>query len=370
MERDTEGFLYPVVSDKCIHCGKCERVCPVYNPKEYEKSAGIAYAAVSKNAGIWQRSASGGAFSEICRAWSEEETLYAGAAWDGFQVHHICVKGFENIEPLCKSKYIASDIGNTYLCIKEHLDSGGNAVFCGTPCQVAGLRAYLGKEYEKLLMIDLICHGVGSPFVFAACIKALEKQLGKEIKVYTFRAKRKTHEADYLIKVTCEDDTEVYMNNDPYCQLFLSQMCLRPSCGKNCIYRSENRPGDITIADFKGLVAVFPELAGTKKNYSTIIFNNQQGQKVLAALQKSMHMRKCSMEAIKEYNPLFYKHTWFCAERDAFFADFTSSETVIDRWTENAKISKLNWKRAIYDSLPKKIRFIASAIVNKVKKNG
>lgn len=368
MERDREGFLYPVASDKCIDCGMCERVCPAVRRETGTKTKGIAYAAVSKDKRIWKRSASGGAFSEICRAWGDEDTLFAGAAWDGLYVRHICVKGFNNIAPLCKSKYVAGDMGDTFTQIKEHLTHGGKAVFCGTPCQVAGLRLILGKTYDNLLLIDLICHGVGSPDVFKSCMKAIGDQFGGEVKAYEFRAKRSAYETDYLAKVEFADGQEKYLVKDQYIQLFLNQNCLRPSCGENCIYRNENRPGDITIADFKGLTDVFPELAGTKRNYSSVIFNNEQGLKVYSSLEKNMRLLECSIDDIKKYNPLFCKQTRSSNERDDFFKEYISSEAAVDRWTTKATTFKTGWKRNVYNILPARARAAVSKAFSKVEK--
>ena len=139
-----------------------------------------AFAAITKDKNIWKRSTSGGAFSEIVRNYADNETLIAGAAWDGFKVHHICVIGFENIAPLCKSKYISSAIEDTFIEIRKHLGKKKKAIFCGCPCQVDGLKHFLMKDYENLLTIDFICHGQGSPLVFQECMKILGQELGAE----------------------------------------------------------------------------------------------------------------------------------------------------------------------------------------------
>lgn len=368
MKQDEEGFLYPVASNACIDCGKCERVCPIINGLEGNMTTNpIAFAAISKDKGIWQRSASGGAFSEICRAWDDGDTVYAGAVFDGLYVHHKCVNGFSNIAPLCKSKYVESNLGDSFLTIKKHLDEGKRALLSGTPCQIAGLRQYLGKDYDNLLLIDLICHGVGSPKVFETCIKVTGCQFGVNITDYQFRTKRKVFETDHLQRITFDKHRYFYLEADPYIQLFLSQHCLRPSCGKNCRYRNENRQGDITIADFKGLRNVFPDLAGEKRNYSTIVFNNNKSKLLIPLIKKTMSLYNCSISQVKKYNPLYYRQTEFSNERELFFSEYlVSHEDTVERWTKPAKLHKTKLKHLLWNALPVHIR---KSVINNVLKN-
>lgn len=321
MVLDEEGFLYPEASDSCIECNLCAKVCPLNNEKVENNYPQEAYAAVAKDYSIWHRSASGGAFSEIVRHWADDETLIVGAAWDGFKVHHIGVLGFENIKPLCKSKYLSSAIEDTFIEIRKHLRLGKKAIFCGCPCQVDGLRHFLIKDYDNLLTIDLICHGQGSPLVFKECMKVIGEQLGEEVVSYEFRSKRKIIEEDYLSKITTYNNT-YYVTKDPYQQLFLSQDILRPACGENCKYRDIRRPGDLTIADCKGLTSIFPDLRGFKRNYSTIVCNSQKGEIIIKKLPKTMFMRKYKLEDVIRFNPLFAKHTFSSKNRDSFFKSF------------------------------------------------
>lgn len=353
METDEEGFDYPVLTspDTCIDCKLCENVCPINNIF-YVKIEQKAFAAVSHDYSIWHRSASGGAFSEICKVWGDDKTLIVGAAWDGFNVHHIGIKGVDNIKPLCNSKYVSSHIEETFREIREYL-MAGKVIFCGTPCQVSGLRSFLRKDYDNLLTIDLICHGVGSPAVFEACIQAISEQAGKEVTAYSFRAKRKVYETDHLTSLTFSDST-IYVSKDPYIQLFLRQICLRPSCGQNCNYRGhDKRPGDFTIADFKGLTKIFPDLIGTKRNYSTIVANSEKSLAILPQLEKQMEMRTVTIEDIIKFNPLFDGHTWFSEERDKFFAEFVKdADGAIKRYTTPYEIFKTSLKGKLFNILP------------------
>lgn len=357
MKPDAEGFLYPISSDKCIHCKKCENVCPQQNPNSIPIIKQEAFAACSNDRQIWKRSSSGGAFSEICYSFGDSNTLFVGAAWNNFSVQHIGVE-IDNLGALCKSKYIASEIGNTFNQIKKHLLHDKKVVFCGTPCQVAGLKKFLGKDYEKLLLVDFICHGVGSPKVFQTCINLIGKQLNDEIIFYEFRAKRNIIETDYLTKVVTRKHTDgIYLINDPYIQLFLQQQCLRPSCGMSCKYRDERRQGDITISDFKGLAYVFPRLAGSKVNYSSVIANTIKGTKVVSALSSKMSLYPCEIEDIKKYNPLFYRQTHFSEKRDLFFNEYISfPDTTVKNWTSDAVKYKKKIAKKVYDLLPTQIR--------------
>ena len=358
MCENEEGFLYPQIGSSCIECSKCERVCPIINQTQVRLNVPQkAYASRTKKYDVWKKSASGGAFLEICRAWDDGKTVFVGAAWDGFKVKHVCVDSIKDAEIFCKSKYISSDLENSFSDIKKVLESGNKVVFSGTPCQVNGLKAFLGKEYEKLLLIDIICHGVGSPKVFETCIQILEKQFNITIKKYGFRYKKRYYVKDHIQCLTLDNGNRMLIQNDPYMQLFISQDCLRESCGKNCIYRNESRQGDITIGDFKHLNNIFPLLRGSKYNYSTIVLNNIKSQKLYKKLYETMEMRECNVSDIAKYNPIFARHTYFSKKRDLFFGEYVENPVkTIKKWTQDAQIYKQSFKSKVFGLLPTFIR--------------
>ena len=370
MVKDTEGFLYPQSSDACIHCGKCEKVCPIrVSQPQPEQQTHKAYCVLTKNKKIWRDSASGGAFTELCRAFGDESTLVVGAAWEGFDVVHHGVIGVDNIAPLRKSKYVFSEAHGVLDQIKKVLLDGEKVIFCGTPCQVAGVRRFLGKDYDNLLLIDLICHGVGSPKVFKDCIKLMEKQLDFSIDAYQFRAKRSTYDVDYLAKVTdAETGKVLYIRDDPYIQLFLRQDCLRPCCGENCRFRRECRQGDITIADFKHLTKVFPSLVGDKYNYSSVISNNQKGECVVSAFSSRVKMLSCALDDIKAHNPLFYRQTVFSNNRDHFFGAYEEDPiAAIEKQTTAVRISKRSLIKRAASILPQPVRKAGILMIGRMK---
>ena len=359
MAHDKEGFIYPEVGEGCISCKLCIKICPQKKVLEIQNVEYVkqqAYAALTKSNYVWRKSSSGGAFSEICKAFGDDRTYFFGAAWDRLLCRHIGVLGFQNIEPLQKSKYIESNVEGTYHEVKDYLSKGYKVLYSGTPCQIAGLRSYLKQIPQNLLTVDLICHGVGSPSVFKYCIKALEKQFEKKIIQYGFRQKNKCYTQDHIQMIETSDE-KIFIADDRYMQLFTSQRCLRPSCGRYCKYRNRQRQGDITIGDFKGLIKVFPQFSGTKRNYSTIVFNTEKGLALKEKLTHSMYLKEVDISEIIKYNPLFDRHTWFADDRDNFFADFIENpNSAIDRWTHSAKLYTLSVRKRIYNILPFNVR--------------
>lgn len=359
MVEDQNGFFYPQKGENCINCNKCVNLCPRNSISHLDKKVVVqkAFAALSKNKKIWRLSSSGGAFTEICKAWNDGNTVFFGATWDGIKIKHASVNDLKEIGKLCKSKYISSEIGNSFLMVKNYLEKSFRVVFCGTPCQIAGLKSYLGKEYENLLLLDLICHGVGSPKVFEECLKIIEKKYKSRICSYEFRYKGKYYTQDHIQKVTFANGKSVLLQNDAYIQLFTNQDCLRECCGKNCIYRNSDRQGDITIGDFKHLLDIFPKVKDERYNYSTIVFNNKKGLSILEKIAKSMELIPCKIEDIKKNNPIFTRHTYFSKNRKLFFEKFEKNpEKAIEEFTTPISEYRISLKRKILDSSPSFVR--------------
>lgn len=353
LKKNKEGFLYPEITGNCISCGKCEKTCPIIN-KHIEESSykQKAYALCTKSKRIWKQSSSGGAYSEICKAVDDGKTLFVGATWDNLSVVQKGCVGYKQIKQFRKSKYIASDPKDSYKIIKEYLERGNKVVYCSTPCYVAGLRSFLGKDYPNLLCVDFICHGVGSPLVFNLCLKEIENVYAKKVKNFEFRAKRDIYETDHLTKITFNDGKSKYLINDIYSQLFLKQICLRKSCGENCAFRNSNRQGDLTIADFKNLTGVFERFIGYKQNFSTLVVNNEKGANIVEKMKHSTKMIEVEIDVIKQNNPLFYRQTWFSNERDEFFSDVENNLMIAKKNMQPMKELKKGIFQKIFSLLP------------------
>lgn len=362
MQEDDEGFVYPIASNDCIECGLCEQVCPMVqdsiNVNNVDVENKKIVAATNKDLKSWQRSSSGGGFSGICQSWGNNDTLVFGAAWTPeLNVQHISVLGVDRISPLCKSKYISSLIGDSLIEVKQQLKKGKHVIFCGTPCQVAGLHRYLEISKincENLLLLDFICHGVGSPKVFQAVIKLLGDCYGKKVRKYEFRNKLHRYEEDYITLVEFEDSTTIRIDRDPYTQLFLSRAALRPCCCVECKFRSFNRPGDITLADARGMSTYIKTYYDATRNYTHIIANTDKGIRTLQNLDEHMYVYPCSIEDVIRYNPLYSKNIHRDSCRDAFFVEFVNdTQKTIEKYTQKWDIHKYGIKRLIKLFFPK-----------------
>ena len=302
MEEDAEGFVYPKVHREfCIDCGLCEKNCPVYRKQESAEMP-IAYAAINKNLEQRLASSSGGIFVLLAENIVRENGVVFGARFDEkFQVVHDYTETLQGIKAFQGSKYVQSRIGNTYVKVKEFLISGRKVLFTGTPCQIEGLKAYLQRDYENLLCVDIICHGVPSPKVWKKYIDFREAQEGKAVQQIFFRHKKYGWKK---YTVLFEFSNEIlYLqehSKDLFMRTFLENVCLRPSC-TNCQFKRKNRNSDITLADFWGVVNVLPEM-DDDKGTSLVIIHSRKGQAFFEAISRDILCKEVAFEEAIQYN--------------------------------------------------------------------
>lgn len=172
MKTDNEGFWYPDIDkDKCVNCNLCEKVCPIVNPVQRNESLKLSYAVQNKDDAVRLSSSSGGMFHLLAESIIKQDGVVYGAGFDkDFSVKHIRINKIEEIQLLQGSKYLQSDIGNIYKQVKKDLKENKQVLFTGTPCQVEGLKSFLGREENNLLTMDFICHGVPSPMIWGGVL--------------------------------------------------------------------------------------------------------------------------------------------------------------------------------------------------------
>lgn len=298
MVEDEEGFLYPCVDRTlCIDCGSCENVCPVCNEKAEEEEI-TAYAAYAKSDDIRLKSSSGGLFTLFAKQVLSDNGVVFGAAFDkNFMVHHISIASEEELYKLQGSKYLQSRIENTYQEAERYLKFGRKVLFTGTACQIAGLKKFLGKEYEQLYTVDVLCHGVPSPKVWKRYLDYQEKCHGGAVTRTFFRQKDFGWKT-YALKLQFSNSSayEQIFSKDLFMQMFLSNICLRPSCHA-CKFKDLNRPSDITIGDSWGIENYMPDM-DDDKGTSVVLVHSQKGQELLGLCQSEMQFREADVDKI------------------------------------------------------------------------
>jgi len=321
MKADDEGFLYPYVNNnRCIDCGSCESVCPIANIAANNNKAKV-YACINKDESIRLDSSSGGIFTLI----AEQILLNGGIVFgvifnEDFSAIHSCAETREELEKMRGSKYVQSEIGKTYRKAKDFLDEGRQVLFSGTPCQIAGLNSFLGKVYNKLFTVDIICHGVPSPAVWHEYIAYREKNAGERIKKIAFRRKDEGWKL-FSLSFLFQSDKEYIqtLNKDLYMKAFLKNICLRPSC-YSCKFKTLNRQSDITLADFWGVQNIMPEM-DDDKGTSLILVNSTKGQDIFEKIKNEIKYKETDIGRAVTYNTSAVKSVAYNPKREKFFEE-------------------------------------------------
>lgn len=321
MENDEEGFWYPTVDrGRCTECTLCIKACPIINRITVQNKP-LAYACINTDEDIRLRSSSGGVFTLIAEQVIESGGVVFGAGFNReLAVEHGSADSILELAKFRGSKYVQSRIGHTYKHAKSLLDLGRKVLFTGTPCQIAGLKSYLGRSYENLLCADIICHGVPSPNVWRKYIEYQEEQNGAKIQKISFRRKDDGWKR-YSVSLLFDNDTEYRktLKEDLFLMAFLKDVCLRPSCYA-CKFKTLNRMSDITLGDFWGIQEVLPDM-DDDKGTSLIFVNSKAGQALFEQIADRMRCKEVDISEAVNYNSAAVKSVRRNTNRDHFFRE-------------------------------------------------
>lgn len=291
MVEDAEGFLYPEIDEKsCIKCGKCRRVCSNY-PKNNEYTI-KAYATKNKNEENRKDSTSGGMFKILAEYVINNNGVVFGVKLNKNLIAiHDYAENIDDCEKFSTSKYVRSDLNCAYEKVKEFLDSGKKVLFTGTPCQIQGLRNFIRKDNENLVLCEIICHANPSPKVLKMYLRNNELLYGKKIKNIYFRSKDK--EMNNGAYIEFEDGFK--KSAATYITAFTgAQLISRPSCN-NCQFVSSNRKADFTIGDFWGIDKVFPDF-NDGKGISLLTVNTEKATKIFNEIKENMEFNETNLK--------------------------------------------------------------------------
>lgn len=325
MKYDNEGFIYPYVdASKCTDCNLCIKICPALHLNNKNTGLQECYAVMGKDE-IRRHSSSGGVFSIIAEYIFRHNGYVCGAAFnDEMQLMHMIINKREDLDKLRRSKYLESKIGDIFTQIKALLKHDEYVLFCGTPCQVAGLYAYLGCDYDKLITLDLVCGGVPSQKVFDKYLSEIFPNT--KISDYSFRDKSCGWKVSGKIVTQEGEERFIDFDNDLYFKLFVPyHMSIRTVCSR-CDYANLQRVGDITIGDFWGIKEKRPDLYDNLGT-SLVIVNTIKGKNILNEMKE--FMIKCEQVPIEySFNNTVLQPCRLHPLRDKFFRDFDKMSLV------------------------------------------
>lgn len=340
MEDGGEGFLYPEInSHMCINCGLCKKVCPVLS--NYTSSAKtLTFAIKNKNEIDRFQSTSGGVFSLLAEYVLNNNGIVYGAAYDeDFSVHHVAVKNIKEISYLQGAKYVQSKIGNCFENIRRELEKKQIVLFSGTPCQCVGLKTFLRKEYDNLILVDLICHGVPSPKVWQAYIDYRANNENAGVRPIGINMRSKVSgwsKYGYSTEFNYGKNniTRTHNSQDLFMKAFIENICLRKSCS-HCLEKGVERCTDFTLGDFWGIWNQYPDL-DDDKGTSVVFVHSEKGKLILNQIKREIDYFEVNAEDACKENASLIKSSVPHKDRDIFLAEVNAAnfEKMVNKYLE------------------------------------
>lgn len=343
MVRDEEGFLYPKVDkEKCIECGLCKKVCPILNKKSKKEFKQKGYIFQYNDNKIRKQSTSGGAFTAIADYVIEHNGIVFGVGFDeNYKVKHQEVRTKEKLEKFRNSKYVQSDPNTTFKSVEKYLKEKRLVCYSGTSCQIEGLLSFLGKEYENLITVDVICRAVPSPLLWEKYL-AFKSNNEKINRIY-FREKLFGYKYSNLTMYN--KSNKLFYNNgvdtDPYLRAFFSNIASRPSC-YNCNFKEQLHKADITIWDcfeVEKFDKSFDDDIGTTR----ILLNSEKAIKIFNEIKDKHHVKEINVDNLVSNFHQMFNSIKYNSKRSEFFIDLNDKkiEEVMKKYFPNKLKNKL-----------------------------
>ncbi len=353
MKLESEGFVYPVIdASRCIKCNKCRKVCPIKNIP-VKKSLPVAYGCYAKDENEHITGSSGGFFGVLARNILRNGGKVCGAAYaDDMSVRHILISEEADLEKIKGTKYVQSLIGDTYTETEKALKENFTVLFSGTPCQVAGLKSYLAKDYDNLITVDLICHGVPSPEIWKEYLGLMTS--GEKVTKVNFREKSPHNSEVYSSYYLDNGDVIREPKNDSlYLKGFIQNLYLRESCF-NCHFKGYERCSDFTIGDFWSVKEYYPTLAD-KNGVSAVLLHTEKAKKIFDSISDALIYEEAKKEECSVWNECLLASVNFTDKREKFY-------------TMKKEISLLECIELLTKEEPKKQKNKLKDILRKIKR--
>lgn len=375
MVEGPEGFVYPRIdAGLCVDCGLCRKVCGLQN-RYAQETAGPWYAASYQ--GDSSLSASAGAFYGLALSVVGDGGAVFGAAYvrdgDGLHVRHVMAGDPDGLHALQGSKYVQSDAGGCFPEVKRQLESGREVLFSGTPCQVAGLRGYLGRDWPSLVTVDLVCHGVPSEAMLRGYLDRLGCSHGFPVVDARFRSKRDGWSASLMLEVAYEDGARNYLPrpDSSYYDLFFNLKTFRDSCYE-CPFAGSLRPGDITVGDFWGVESNRPDVFedgrfDSGRGVSCLLVNTNRGTEALKRHGSDLYLYEVSFDDIAKGNDQLRHSSILPKDRSLYLDAYRDDgwDAVEALWNRRERGAKYRMKRIVKLIVPKQLVRLVKKLVAK-----
>lgn len=353
-KNDYQGYHYPVVDKKlCVDCSLCDKVCPLINPQDNRNYVDpLVYASWNKDKEVRIESTSGGVFSALAVKFLSEGGVVVGAQYtDDFSIEHTIIEDVSALQKIRQSKYAQSELGLIFRKIKQLLISNQKVMFCGCPCQVAGLKSYLKKEYDNLFLVDFICRGIISQKVYKKYLVSVEKHTNSRITKVHF--KNKDFGWNRFSTKLHLDNNDTYHKdryNDEYMVGYLKHnLYLRPCCHE-CKFKTLPRVADVTLGDFWG-IANKDESLDCNLGTSVVLINSKKGEDYFSDIKDTtLESCRCELSDVVAGNSCLLNVAPKGKYREYFFKKFDKTDFIelIHKIDQKSILDTYNLKEKTY----------------------